>query len=94
MSDVPADLIEQAAKALCKIRCIHWEPQKPERLCRTNDGLARAVLGAIDLPGLLNAAKAEAWDEGAGFASPYSGGYRRSLFAQNPYRPEEGNDRG
>ncbi|GHJ59154.1 hypothetical protein NOK12_16720 [Nocardioides sp. OK12] len=35
---------------------------------------------------LIRAAQAEAWDSGAIAASPYGGGYLRSLLIQNPHR--------
>lgn len=35
---------------------------------------------------LINAVKAEAWDEGAAAASPYGGAFLRSILIYNPYR--------
>lgn len=41
---------------------------------------------AEELVRIVNSEKAEAWDQGATKASPYGGGYLRSLLIENPYR--------
>lgn len=38
----------------------------------------------------LASVKAEAWDQGADAASPYTGGYLRSILVGNPYRTKQG----
>lgn len=65
------------------VRCrCGWESEKSETLVNMpdlraiwNEHIARAVLGALDLPGLLNAAKAEALREAADEVKSIRTGY-------------------
>ena len=95
-----ADLVAKVAEALNEEGAapgssLHsWRCEYPDRYgpCTCVDETARAVLDALDLPGLIRAAKAEAWDAGVlvGLAA-----YSIDDHDPNPYRaakidPEEG----